>query len=66
MLWLPDVTVEGTCFIIDGNKFWIMLLRRVGIAFVGCIKSERICERACVVVKERTCGLVGCEWGLMF
>ena len=45
-----------------GNKFWIKLVRRVDTAFTGYIKSERICERACVVLKNKTCGLLVYEW----
>jgi len=68
MQWLRDDIVHciRCCFIIGGRKFWITLLRRVDTAFVGCIESERICERACVVLKNKTFGLVVCEWGLIY
>jgi len=38
----------------------------VDTAFVGCAESERVCEKACVVLKNKTCGLVVCEWGLVY
>jgi hypothetical protein len=60
-------TVEGTV----SNCMWKQICSNSGeessaTEFMGYIKSEIICERVCVVLEDKTFGLIVCERGLMY